>query len=700
MVHPTASTAGVTVVHVTAFNDLFWDCGERRTRVIEHGIVDPGDRFTGELPQARRRHQRTGSARPGHRYGSAVPLRRRRPGRPVRHRRRPGSAGSRTCRRQRCTTRWRGVASTCTRCAGRRSGSRCSRRCTSGCRSSALATTEVPDAVPAGAGVVSTSVDVLVDAARRLVADPEEARVMGKSARAAALRSLRARSLPRRLGRTVRGGDLMSSESRRPTRRPRLRARQPAGSARRRRRRRQNVHVAALAEHLARRGLASRRVHTARRPGPASPGPAVPRRVRRPRRCRAGDTAAQGRAAAAHVDLRRRAASHVVGSSVRTSSTPTSGCPVARHWTAGRDLGLPVVQTFHALGVVKRRQQGDAGHQPAGSPGHRSAARAHGRPRHRHVHRRGVRARQARWRSHAHVRRPVRGRRRARSHPTASVERRRLARRLVVVSRLVERKGIGNVIAALAEIPDTELVIAGGPERTRVADDPEARRLLRLAEAHGVAERVELRGQLRRHELPPLLRSADAVVCVPWYEPFGIVPLEAMACARPVRRQCGRRSDRHRRRRRDGRARPAARRRTGWPTPCVASSATRAAAERMGRAGRLRVEERYGWERVADATLACYRARSSIRRRRQRRRRSGEEVSDVDCDAVDQRSVELRADRAASALEQTTPSGSSSGASGSGSSSPPAVACWPSATVAAPRRPPHLIGRAGRPLRR
>ena len=118
--------------------------------------------------------------------------------------------------------------------------------------------------------------------------------------------------------------------------------------------------------------------------------------------------------------------------------------------------------------------------------------------------------------------------------PDGAVERRRLARRLVVVSRLVERKGIGNVIAALAEIPDTELVVAGGPERTRVADDPEARRLLRLAEAHGVAERVELRGQLRRHELPPLLRSADAVVCVPWYEPFGIVPLEAMACARPV----------------------------------------------------------------------------------------------------------------------------------------------------------------------
>src|SRR6185312_9308893 len=50
----------------------------------------------------------------------------------------------------------------------------------------------------------------------------------------------------------------------------------------------------------------------------------------------------------------------------------------------------------------------------------------------------------------------------------------------------------------------------------------------------GVADRVRLLGAVARPDVPALLRSADAVVCMPWYEPFGIVPLEAMACGRPV----------------------------------------------------------------------------------------------------------------------------------------------------------------------
>lgn len=49
-VHPLADQSAIPVVHVTHFNDLMWDCGRAPTKVIEHGIVDPGPRYTGELP--------------------------------------------------------------------------------------------------------------------------------------------------------------------------------------------------------------------------------------------------------------------------------------------------------------------------------------------------------------------------------------------------------------------------------------------------------------------------------------------------------------------------------------------------------------------------------------------------------------------------------------------------------------------------
>lgn len=47
--HPVADHPELPVVHVTPFNDLFWDCGTTPTRVIEHGVADPGERYTGEL---------------------------------------------------------------------------------------------------------------------------------------------------------------------------------------------------------------------------------------------------------------------------------------------------------------------------------------------------------------------------------------------------------------------------------------------------------------------------------------------------------------------------------------------------------------------------------------------------------------------------------------------------------------------------
>ncbi len=201
---------------------------------------------------------------------------------------------------------------------------------------------------------------------------------------------------------------------------------------------------------------------------------------------------------------------------------------------AGRRLGVPVVQTFHALGVVKHRHQGRRDTSPAeriATERHLLAAVDHvvatcsdevfelvrmgGDPHRMSVVPCGVDV--------------------SRFCPEgASEARHRGLRRIVVVSRLVERKGVGNVIAALPDVPSCDLVVAGGGEAADLGRDPEVQRLHRLARHHGVADRVHLRGRVARHDLPALYRSADLVVCVPWYEPFGIVPLEAMACGVPV----------------------------------------------------------------------------------------------------------------------------------------------------------------------
>jgi glycosyltransferase involved in cell wall biosynthesis len=201
---------------------------------------------------------------------------------------------------------------------------------------------------------------------------------------------------------------------------------------------------------------------------------------------------------------------------------------------AARPLGIPVVHTFHALGTVKRRQQGANDTSP---------------PERLAIERRIA----------AEVDRIVAtcsdevfellrmgaDRRRISVIPcgvdlerftaTGAAEPRRPGvHRLVTAGRLVERKGIGNVVEALAELPGAELHVAGGPAAAELDAAPEARRLRAIAEAAGVADRVTLRGRVDREAMPAFLRSADAVVCAPWYEPFGIVPLEAMACGVPV----------------------------------------------------------------------------------------------------------------------------------------------------------------------
>jgi glycosyltransferase involved in cell wall biosynthesis/phosphoheptose isomerase len=200
---------------------------------------------------------------------------------------------------------------------------------------------------------------------------------------------------------------------------------------------------------------------------------------------------------------------------------------------AGR-LGIPVVHTFHALGVVKRRYQGDKDTSPPeridiekGIVRRADQIVATCTDEVFELTRLGASNPQLTvipCGVDLHLFRPD-----CPSDPRIPGR-----RRLTSVGRLVERKGIGNVISALALVPDAELVVAGGPERSRLDRDPEARRLADLARETGVADRVELRGRLEHEEVPRLLRSSDALVSAPWYEPFGITPLEAMACGVPV----------------------------------------------------------------------------------------------------------------------------------------------------------------------
>jgi type III pantothenate kinase len=177
---------------------------------------------------------------------------------------------------------------------------------------------------------------------------------------------------------------------------------------------------------------------------------------------------------------------------------------------------------------------------------------------------------------------------------------------LLIVGRLVARKGIADAIAALARIPDAELLVVGGPAPDQLAEDEEARRLRAVALAHGVGDRVRLLGQLPHPELPAILRSGDLLLAVPWYEPFGIAPLEAMACGLPVvATAVGGLRDTVL----DGlTGRLVAPRQPAQLAQTVnellADRRQRAA---MARAGRERVLTYYGWNSVAEQTEACYR---------------------------------------------------------------------------------------------
>jgi glycosyltransferase involved in cell wall biosynthesis len=275
---------------------------------------------------------------------------------------------------------------------------------------------------------------------------------------------------------------------------------------------------------------------------------------------------------------------------------------------------LPVIQTFHALGTVKRRHQGAADSSPPERLAleREVALRATGivatcRDETTELRSLGV--------DPGRVRIVPCGVDLELFRPEGPVHERTGAPRVVVVTRLVERKGVAEVIRAVATLDGVELLVAGGPRREELGSDPEARRLRELASALGIGARFHLLGRLDRREVPALIRSADAVACCPWYEPFGIVPLEAMACGVPVVGSAvGGLLDTVL----DGVTGVLVPPRQPQAiaealAPLLADAPLRA---RYGAAGAVRAHVGYGWDRVAAATASSYRALRAAAARR------------------------------------------------------------------------------------
>jgi hypothetical protein len=111
---------------------------------------------------------------------------------------------------------------------------------------------------------------------------------------------------------------------------------------------------------------------------------------------------------------------------------------------------------------------------------------------------------------------------------------------LLQLGRLVPRKGVETAIRSVACLAERHgirarlLVVGGQSSDPDPVDTPEIGRLRAVAESIGVADQVVFTGSRERNVLRYYYSAADVFITTPWYEPFGITPLEAMACARPV----------------------------------------------------------------------------------------------------------------------------------------------------------------------
>jgi glycosyltransferase involved in cell wall biosynthesis len=210
-----------------------------------------------------------------------------------------------------------------------------------------------------------------------------------------------------------------------------------------------------------------------------------------------------------------------------------------------RRLGIPFVVTFHALGRVRRLHQGDADGFPPERLAieERAVAEADAViaecPQDRddlvnlyHADPRRLRTIPCGFDPDELGRVDRAGARAARGVGAGE-------RVVLQLGRMVPRKGVDNVVRGLARLHRehgiaARLLVVGGESRDPdPAVTPELGRLRDLARAEGVAERVTFAGSRARHEVRTYYAAADVFVTTPWYEPFGITPVEAMACGTP-----------------------------------------------------------------------------------------------------------------------------------------------------------------------
>jgi glycosyltransferase involved in cell wall biosynthesis len=187
---------------------------------------------------------------------------------------------------------------------------------------------------------------------------------------------------------------------------------------------------------------------------------------------------------------------------------------------------------------------------------------------------------------------------------------------IAYIGRFVPRKDIRNIVRALAHLKQLRLavgsaelpillLVGGESDEPDDVKTPEIWELRALAAEVGVFDRLRFVGRKQRMELRHWYAAADVVVTTPWYEPFGLTPLEAMACGRPVvGSDVG------------GISFTIVDGETGFLVPAKDPAALAARLdrllrdadlrERMGRAGRMRVEREFTWERVALRTASLY----------------------------------------------------------------------------------------------